>query len=150
MEYKCSKTYKFEYAHQLYTSYTKLCHETIHGHSGKVEIEFQRDEEVTDDVLNKDYMVIDFGEISSIIKSHIMDKYDHALFMPAMLDKDYLKTLKKFNKRLTITTCNPTAEYFSMCIWNECTIILKEKGIPVKITQVKFWETESGCAIYKP
>jgi 6-pyruvoyl-tetrahydropterin synthase len=90
MLYTCSKKYKFDYAHQLYTSFTTLCHETIHGHSGVVEIVFQR----VDSKLNDDQMVIDFGEISAYVKKHIMEKYDHALFMPDKFDEEYLNTLK--------------------------------------------------------
>jgi 6-pyruvoyltetrahydropterin/6-carboxytetrahydropterin synthase len=142
----CSKKYKFEYAHQLYTSYTKLCHETIHGHSGVVELVFER----LDHSLNDDRMVIDFGEISAYVKKHIMEKYDHALFMSNKFDKDYLDVLKKYNKRLTVTPCNPTAEYFANCIFDEVNCILAIYNIPVKVIEVKFWETETGCAIYRP
>jgi 6-pyruvoyl-tetrahydropterin synthase len=145
MLYTCSKKYKFEYAHQLYTSFTTLCHETIHGHSGVVEIVFQR----VDSKLNDDQMVIDFGEISAYVKKHIMEKYDHALFMPDKFDEEYLNILKKYNKRLTIVDCNPTAEYFSACIFMEVNSILNIHNLPVKVVEVKFWETETGCAIYK-
>lgn len=144
MMYTCKKTYKFEYAHQLYSSYTKLCHETIHGHSGKVEIEFM----APNGLLNKDEMVIDFGEISANIKSYIMDTYDHALFMPQSFDKDYIETLKKYNKRLIITDCNPTAEYFAHNIYYDVNDILKQMGLRVTATKVSFWETDTGCATY--
>jgi 6-pyruvoyl-tetrahydropterin synthase len=94
-------------------------------------------------------MVIDFGEISAHVKKHIMEKYDHALFMPDKFDEEYLNTLKKYNKRLTIVDCNPTAEYFAACIFMEVNSILNIHNLPVKVVEVKFWETETGCAIYK-
>ena len=145
--FKCQKIYKIEYAHQLYSSFTNLCHETIHGHSGKIEIEFVS--EVSTEKLNSDGMVIDFGQISAIVKSHIMEKYDHALFMPKMFPDGYLNGLKLFNKRLTITDENPTAENFAKWIFFEVDKLLEKNEIPVYVNRVTFWETETGCASYQ-
>jgi len=145
MKFSCQKTYKVEYAHQLYTSYTSLCHETIHGHSGKIEIEFENSYAA---LLNGDEMVIDFGEISANIKKHIMEKYDHALFMPAAFGDEYLSLLKKYNKRLTITDVNPTAEKFAEWIFEEVDSILKKVNPNVQVVKVNFWETETGKATF--
>ena len=145
--FKCQKTYRVEYSHQLYSSYTNLCHETIHGHSGKIEIEFIS--KTNFDILNKDGMVIDFGEISANVKKFIMEKYDHALFIPKMFDESYINTLKLFNKRLTITDSNPTAENFAKWIFDEVNQILKKNNLPVCVNKVRFWETETGCAVYE-
>lgn len=142
--YHCTKKIKVEYAHQLYSSYTELCHETIHGHSGVIEIEF------SSMALNKDNMVIDFGEISNTIKAKIMEKYDHALFMPKMFDAEYLDMLKKYNKRITITPENPTAEYFAFDIFRMADSVIQDKfpDRSVVVKKVNFHETETGCATY--
>jgi len=147
--FECSKTYKFEYAHQLFTSYTNLCHETIHGHSGKVRITFRNN---TDYILNKDNMVVDFGYIGSMVKDELMKKYDHALFMPKEFPKEYLDMLKKYNNRLTIVDKNPTAEQFAYDIFVFVQYILDSTPDynTIEVTKVEFWETESGCAIYQP
>ena len=145
--FKCKKIYKVEYAHQLYSSYTDLCHETIHGHSGKIEIEFVNEDNA--EKLNKDGMVIDFGLISDIIKGHIMQKYDHALFIPKMFRQEYIIGLKLFNKRLTVTDENPTAENFAKWIFYEVDEILQKYDIPVMVNKVVFWETDTGCATYE-
>jgi len=145
--FKCKKIYRVEYAHQLYSSFTELCHETIHGHSGKIEIEFVSDE--NKEKLNKDGMVIDFGEISAYVKEFIMGKYDHALFMPKFFPIGYLNGLRLFNKRLTVTDENPTAENFAKWIFYEVDNILTEKDLPVFVNKVTFWETETGCATYE-
>jgi len=146
--FECSKTYKFEYAHQLFTSYTNLCHETIHGHSGKVRITFRNNENAT---LDKDNMVIDFGKISATIKESLMSKYDHALFIPKDFPKEYLDILGKYNKRLTITDKNPTAEQFAYDIFYFVKHILQSEpnNWMICVTKVEFWETESGCATYQ-
>ena len=91
--YTVRKKIRVEYAHQLFTSYTNLCHETIHGHSGIIELF------LACEGLDNDQMVIDFGKISNTIKNKIMEKYDHALFMPKSFPAEYLDTLKKYNKR---------------------------------------------------
>ena len=148
--FECSKTYKFEYAHQLFTSYTNLCHETIHGHSGKVRITFRNNANCT---VNKDNMVIDFGLISDRIKDTLMSKYDHALFIPRDFPKEYIEMLKKYNKRLTVTDANPTAEQFAMDICLLVGNILntdKELAGFIYVSKVEFWETDSGCAVYEP
>ena len=142
--FSCIKTYRVEYAHQLWSSYTSLCHETIHGHSGKIEIQFIKN----NGGIDKDSMVVDFGKISAIIKDHIMTKYDHALFMPKMFPKKYLQCLASYNKRFTVTDENPTAENFAKWIYQECATILKNNGMDVRVESVVFHETETGCAMY--
>jgi len=145
--FKCQKTYRVEYAHQLFDSYTCLCHETIHGHSGKIEIEFVSSE--NSEKLNSDEMVIDFGLISDTVKKFIMEKYDHALFIPKMYPIGYINGLKMFNKRLTVTDVNPTAENFAKSIFYEVDAILNKNDLPVMVHKVTFWETETGCATYE-
>ena len=146
--FKCSKEYRFEYAHQLFDSYTQLCHETIHGHSGRVRITFRNNTNYT---LDKNNMVVDFGLVSDLVKEALMNKYDHALFMPMMFPKEYLDMLSKYNKRLTITSDNPTAEMFAKDIYTLVSAILNsDPKNMVQVIKVEFWETESGCAIYQP
>ena len=145
--FECSKEYKFEYAHQLFTSYTNLCHETIHGHSGKVRITFRT--KIGDIGLDKDNMVIDFGLVSAKVKESLMAKYDHALFIPRDFPKEYIDTLKKYNKRLTITDKNPTAEQFAYDIFYFVQQLLdSDNDNIIQVVKVEFWETTSGCAIY--
>ena len=150
----CKKTYRIEYAHQLFDSYTTLCHETIHGHSGKIELVLKSANSNVQ--LDPNGMVIDFGEVSDFIKPAIMEKYDHALFMPCMFPKSYLDTLEQYNKRLTITVENPTAENFAKMIYDDVSALLKLRnttkrdGTAIVLESVTFWETETGCATYCP
>jgi 6-pyruvoyl-tetrahydropterin synthase len=144
--YRIRKSYSIEYAHQLKHAFTSCCHETIHGHSGVVELFFECD------VLNDDKMVVDFGEVSKLIKPYIMT-YDHALFMPSDMDPAYLETLGKFNTKLTITRDNPTAESFAEIMYWDIKGILTiaredNPGWSWKLTAVRFHETTSGYAEY--
>lgn len=136
------KLIKVEYAHQLYTSYTELCHETIHGHSGVIELVMSAEE------LNQDSMVMDFGQLKDTVKKQIMEKYDHALFMPSEFPSEYLNMLARYNKRLTVTDKNPTCELFARMIFEEVTEILKTVDPRVKLEYVKFHETDTGYAEY--
>lgn len=136
------KKIRVEYSHQLFTSYTNLCHETIHGHSGIIELFFSSKD------LDQDNMVIDFGKIANTIKDKIMEKYDHALFMPKMMPSDYLQTLKRYNKRLTITDSNPTCELFAKMIFEFVDKEVLDAGYPFVVSKVRFHETETGYAEY--
>ena len=138
------KTYKFEYAHQLRGAHTKGCYETIHGHSGKVELFFGSK------TLDKNGMVIDFGEISELVKSFIMGLLDHALVMPSSFPKTYLNSLKKHNKKLLIIDENPTAEFFAESLYYDIEKILKpifeERQLNVFLWKIRFHETDTGYA----
>ena len=130
------KTFKFEMAHQLINSYTECCHQTIHGHSYVLELFFQSF------VLDPTGMVIDFGNISDLVKDYIHKTFDHALIMPESMDKEYLYCLTKYNKKIVIVDYNPTAEEMAKRIY----INLKKK-ITV-LCKVRLHETGTGYAEY--
>ena len=136
------KKISVEYAHQLKDSYTTLCHETIHGHSGIIELFLSCED------LDHTGMVIDFGHISDTIKKSILAKYDHALFMPKTMDKEYLDMIAKYNKRLTITDENPTCENFAKMIYEEVTEELRKLDCSIIVRKVIFHETDTGYAEY--
>ena len=142
--YTIRKMYKVEYAHQLKSAYSKACSDTIHGHSGIVEIF------IDSDMLNDDDMVIDFGKISKLIKSHIMDLLDHALVVPITLNKEYIKWLNKYNKKLRVVERNPTAEFFSNWLYSDITNVLRpvfsKAKQHIRLTTVRFHETDTGYA----
>lgn len=144
--YQVRKLIGVEYGHQLFSSYTALCHETIHGHSGKIELFFSNNSK--DDKLNQDQMVIDFGLIADTIKKDILEKFDHALFMPVQFPIEYINMLKKYNKRLTVTPVNPTAEYFAKYIFDLVEKKLKTLTTAIRLLKVKFHETDTGYAEY--
>jgi len=149
--YTIRKKYKVEYSHQLFNAYSTACHETIHGHSGIVELF------ISSPKLDLTDMVVDFGALTPVIKTHIMDKYDHALFMPQefnILSPEYIKMLQKYNKKLTVTSCNPTAEKFAEMIYFEVAALLEGMKIrheipsAVELMKVRFHETDTGFAEY--
>jgi len=142
------KKYRVEYAHQLHDAFTSCCYETIHGHSGIIEIFVSSDE------LDHNDMVIDFGEIGSIVKQYLEDTLDHAIIVPKTLNPEYIKCLKKYNKKVAVVDDNPTAEYYAESIFWDVTELLKpviEKNKRVfRLSKVRFHETESGWAEFEP
>jgi 6-pyruvoyltetrahydropterin/6-carboxytetrahydropterin synthase len=144
--YTVRKTYRVEYAHQLESAFTKCCHETIHGHSGVIELFF------TSHSLNDDEMVVDFGKIGKIVKKYLMDSFDHALYIPASFDKAYIRCLKIYNKKLIITETNPTAEYFCRRIYENVygLMSLASRKNEFSLLRVRFHETDSGYAEFEP
>ena len=152
--YTIRKKYTVEYAHQLRTAFSEGCWKTIHGHSGTVEVFFCAD------VLDKHNMVIDFGEISSVVKKYLMDNYDHALIMPRGDPNDnnwqtYLSALEKFNSKLFIVDENPTAEFFAKQMFLKIeelllSVICVDNDRNFHVRKVRFHETDTGYAEYSP
>lgn len=112
--------FEFEAAHNL-IDYKGKC-ANLHGHSYKLSVS------VTGEVDENTGMVADFGEIKKIIKSEIIDQYDHT----------YLNDMFE---------SNPTAENMVVDFWFMLHKALYEKfGNDVQLYSVKLWETSGNCA----
>lgn len=139
------KKFRVEMAHQLYSSFSAACHETIHGHSYVIEII------LGSKVLNKDGMVVDFGCLHSL-KDMLMEEYDHALLMPADFPTAYLTMLGTFNKKLRVVDMNPTAEWMAETIYhdvNRWLVTMRDiSSVDVRVKSVRVHETETGWAEY--
>ena len=75
---RITKAFKFEMAHALY-GYDGLC-KNIHGHSYRLWVTI-RGEIKSEKGHKKDGMVMDFDVMKKIIKSEIIEKYDHSLVL---------------------------------------------------------------------
>ena len=145
--YTVRKVFKFEAAHQLQSAYSSCCKDTIHGHSYIVEL-FLRSV-----LLNDDGMVIDFGRVSDVVKPMI-EKWDHALFLPHTKDEKQLDFLIASNKNVLIMPCNPTAENMAVMLFDEIKEALnlgpsnKSLGFPY-LWKVRVHETATGWAEYQ-
>ena len=76
---RLTKEFKFEMAHALY-GYDGLC-ANLHGHSYKLLVTVRGG--VKNEEGPKKGMVIDFSVLKSIVKSLIINKYDHSLVLNA-------------------------------------------------------------------
>ena len=147
MSYSVRKDFKFCYGHQLDNAYTALCHETIHGHNGKVEVYLRAVDSV--DPLDETGMVLDFTKIKNILGDYFDSILDHSLIMPNTMEKEYLNCLKKYNKRLIIVDFNPTCENLAKMIYDNLSERLKRCTEEIRIFKIVLWESESGCATYE-
>jgi len=134
--YIIRKKFKFEMAHQLSSAYSASCKNCIHGHSYILEVFFRSPG------LNTDGMVIDFKLVKDKC-SDFIQSWDHALVMPSDFSKEYLDILKKYNKKLIITSYNPTAEKMAKDIFDRI-----HDQIP-ECYKVRLHESETGYAEYE-
>ena len=77
---RITKAFKLEMVHALH-GYDGLC-KNIHGHSYRLWVSV-RGEIKNEKGHQKDGMVMDFDIIKQIVKSEIVDKYDHSLVLNA-------------------------------------------------------------------
>jgi len=138
------KKFAIEYAHILDSAFSSCCSDTIHGHSGIIEVFFGSG------FLNDDGMVIDFGLIKEKIKPYIMS-FDHALIISNKKNQELLKKrqadLHYFNKNLKIVQYNPTAENMAKDIYDNIKELMSDiLNSHLWLIKVRFHETSSGWA----
>jgi 6-pyruvoyltetrahydropterin/6-carboxytetrahydropterin synthase len=119
--YKVKVISSFSAAHFL-KNYKGKC-ESLHGHNWKVEAVVSAQE------LNSLGLVLDFKDLKDNL-DEVLDGLDHKL----LNDLDYFKTH------------NPTSEEIAYYIfWR-----LKEKiPFPGRLEEIRVWEKDSSCAIYR-
>lgn len=130
--YTITKTIQFCYGHRL-LDYEGPCR-NLHGHNGKVEIEFQTAE------LDSKGMVFDFREIKRVIKEWIDNHLDHVMILRK--DDPMAPVLKSHAERFLTLESNPTAESIAKLIYD----FAASKDYPV--SRVTLWETDSSSATY--
>lgn len=128
------KQFKAEIAHRLVSAYSSKC-QSIHGHSYIFEVLLEGED------LNKDGMLLDFGELKADI-AHLFDAWDHSYMF---YKKDKLATMYKAMLeiqplRMIELDYNPTAENMAHHIFRACI----EEGLPVH--SVRVHETATGWA----
>ena len=103
---RVSKEFDFEMAHAL-DCHDGKCH-NIHGHTYELRVTFIG-EPIDAPGTPKDGMVIDFSDLKAIVKTNVVDVFDHALVL-----RDNSRFLgvvtKENNPRLMLVPYQPTAE----------------------------------------
>lgn len=137
---RVTKYYDFEMAHALW-NYDGLC-KNIHGHTYKLYVTVMG-EPISDPNDPKFGMVIDFGDLKRIVKTEIVDKFDHSLVIYKDAPHEKLLELNEMYERHHVVDFQPTCENLVVHFAN--TIIpLLPKG--VKLKKVKLYETVSSSA----
>jgi len=137
---RVTKRFHFEMAHILY-KYDGLCR-NIHGHSYNLEVT------LFGETLNrpgdpKDGMVLDFGDLKTIVKSEIVNRFDHALMVSRMVPESQLELLKKTTNRIIIVDFQPTSENIAAYI---AKILQQHLPSGVSLFSIRLYETVTSFA----
>lgn len=113
---RIQKDFTFDAAHNL-TMYHGKC-EKLHGHTYKLSV-------ILDGTPDSEGMIIDFCEISDIVKEKVISKLDHS----------YINDILP----------QPTAENIAVWIWEQTAEDLKRENC--SLSEIHVWETASSCVI---
>jgi len=137
---RVSKQFNFEAAHALW-NYDGKC-KNIHGHTYKLFVTVAG-KAIDEPGTPKNGMVIDFGDLKKIVKTHIVDVYDHALILNKKASFKRLDINKQMFERFIQTEYQPTCENM---VRNFALIIKKRLPKTVKLHSVRLYETETSYA----
>jgi len=101
--------------------------ENVHGHNFKVQVTLEGER------LDKTGMLVDFIDVKDKMRAVI-----------AKLDHQFLNEVPPFDIQ------NPSAENIAVYFCDELSEGLRETPVPVRIREVKVWETEIQSATYRP
>ena len=130
--------FEFEMAHSL-LNYDGLC-KYIHGHSYKLEVTLLG--KPLDDTSNpKNGMVIDFKDLKAIIKSKIIDVFDHAYVIFDKTPKKEIDFIQEYSSRTIVVDYQPTCENLTIDFVKRIKGHLSDS---VSLYSVKLYETSSA------
>lgn len=127
-------------AHSLH-NYDGLC-KHIHGHSYNMEVTLLGEPKNEPGAV-KDGMVIDFGDLKTIVKKNVVDCFDHSYMVPSYYSKDKIEQLKESTERLLVVDFQPTAENIVVYIAG---ILQQHLPSDVKLYSIRLSETATAYA----
>ncbi len=128
MKYTIEKSGRFEYAHRL-PSHPRKC-KNLHGHSAEFTVRIGGVNR-----LNKNDMVIDFGDLNLFVDS-IITRFDHKTIL-AMQDKEIFQA--EISDEVIFMNTEPTAEIIASDILTSfCNFV--DVNIGWKYLEVDFYE----------
>lgn len=136
---RITKIFTFETAHVLY-NYDGKC-KNMHGHSYKLFVTV-KGRPVNDLENPKNGMVVDFGDIKSIVKSEIVDVWDHSVLINGLSPHRELgETLENQGHKVIYCTFQPTCENMLYAIAAKVKLKLPEG---ISLAYLKLHETENS------
>lgn len=137
---RVTKEFRWEMAHALW-NYDGLC-KNIHGHSYILYVTVIG-EPITDKSDVKNGMVIDFGDLSRIVKKEIVDVLDHCVVLNKDIpDKSFLEVEQMYD-RLFLADYQPTCENMVIDFAER---IKPHLPSDVELFSVKLYETAKSFA----
>jgi len=100
--------------------------ENVHGHNYRVQVTVQGER------LDHAGLLVDFVELKRLMMA-VIDRLDH----------QFLNDVAPFD------VLNPSAENLAKYFWDEISRDLTGE-VPVRVAEVRVWETDSSLAVYRP
>lgn len=136
---RITKEFRLEMAHAL-LGYDGPCR-NIHGHSYILYVTLIG-EPINDSLLSNDGMVMDFNHLKKIIKTSIVDEFDHSLVLNSAIPEEQIKTLELLNN-LVLVPYQPTCENLLIDFASR---IMKLLSHNIKLFSLKLCETSTSYA----
>lgn len=138
---RITKQFSFETGHALY-GYDGKCR-NVHGHSYKLHVTVIG-KPISDNTNVKFGMVIDFSDLKKIVKTKIVDVFDHAtVFNKNTPHVELAKELEDRGHNVLLVDYQPTSE---MMIIDFAEVIKKELPTHIQLHSLKLQETDSSYA----
>ena len=112
------KEFIFDAAHNLVRYHGKC--EALHGHTYRLAV-------VLEGVPDEEGMILDFCELSSIVKEHVVSQLDHS----------YINDIIP----------QPTAENIARWVWDRLEALLARPNC--HLYEIRVWETATSCVILR-
>lgn len=161
--FEVTKEIEFDYGHRI-ANHASKCR-SIHGHRAKVQVTVQGRLNAASGASDFD-MVMDFGEIKTILVEHVHDVFDHVLILdkadpcvPNLIGEllRYMPPDDKPNcwpgNRVSPSTGTiqlvdgpPTAENLAFIIYNRLSLLIDSGMLDRYVMSVKFFETPTSMA----
>lgn len=137
---RLTKIFQFEMAHAL-PGYDGACRH-IHGHTFTLEVTV-RGRPLEQAGHPKNGMVLDFKDLKSVVKTHFVDTFDHALALPNTVAPEVLAALQSEFGRVVVLPAQPTCEYLiHLCVQ----AIMPVLPSGVELWHIRLAETASSYA----
>ena len=138
---RITKQFSFETGHALY-GYDGKCR-NVHGHSYKLHVTVIG-KPITDSNNVKFGMVIDFSDLKKIVKTKIVDVFDHAtVFNKNTPHVELAKELQDRGHSILLVDYQPTSE---MMLIDFAEVIKNELPSHIQLHSLKLQETDSSYA----
>ncbi len=140
MNLRVTKIFDFETAHALW-GYDGKCR-NIHGHSYKLTVSITGD--IIDDVNEvKNGMIIDFGDLKKIIKSAVVEDFDHALLVNGKTPHAKYAEVESGFSKIMLCDYQPTCENMLVDMVDR---ILKVLPADISLKYARLQETDNSFA----
>ncbi len=132
-----TKIFRFETAHAIH-EYEGLC-KNIHGHSYELHVTVSKSS--SDNFILENGFVIDFKDLKSIVKTNVIEYFDHQI----ILSEKYIEAQPNLNKleNLAIWKMEPSAENMVLFIKDK---ISNSFDTDIKLIKLRLYETADSFA----